>query len=205
MSTLQHIVRRVLQEDLSTRDSRDVAGRPSSSFSSNGADDGADDEFSAGGIAGSLGGADSSPVPGVKQKLGVKLNDKMIDFLKELRAKVPTAIPITVTSGFRTPEEQAKALQVKRNGKDDLVALYGVNAKKILDVPNEVSAMTVVIKKMIEQGVYMSPHMRGSALDIRSKNWSRDQLAQVEKAVTELGAKPLEEKIPPHLHVTLPT
>ena len=201
MSTLQHIVRRVLQEDLQTRGSRDVAGMPAVSYSTTSAD-----PTPTSGVAGDVAGAVSSPIPGVEQKPGVKLNDKMIDFLKALRAKVPTEIPITVTSGFRTPEEQAKALQVKRNGKDDLVALYGVvNAKKILDVPNEVSAMTVVIKKMIEQGVYMSPHMRGNALDIRSKNWSRDQLAQVEKVVTELGAKPLEEKIPPHLHVTLPT
>ena len=205
MSTLQFIVRRVLQEDLSTRDSRDVAGRPSSSFSSNGADDGADDEFSAGGVAGSLGGAVSSPIPGVEQKPGVKLNAKMIDFLKALRAKVPTEIPVTVTSGFRTPEEQAKALKAKRDGKDDLVALYGDNAKEILAVPNEVSAMTAKINDMIKRGIYMSPHMRGNALDIRSKTWKPNQLSQVEKAVTELGAKPLEEKIPPHLHVTLPS
>jgi hypothetical protein len=205
MSTLQFIVRRVLQEDLSARVSRDVTGRPSSSFSSNGADDGADDEFSAGGVAGSLGGAVSSPIPGVEQKPGVKLNAKMIDFLKALRAKVPTEIPITVTSGFRTPEEQAKALKAKRDGKDNLVALYGDNAKEILAVPNEVGAMTAAINAMIKRGIYMSPHMRGNALDIRSKSWSRDQLAQVEKAVTELGAKPLEEKIPPHLHVTLPS
>lgn len=144
-------------------------------------------------------------VTGVDQKPGVKLNQKMIDFLAAFRSRLPASIPILVTSAIRTPEEQAYALYTKRRLGDNLYKLYGQDrAAPIMAVPNDVNAMTAAIQKMMSRGVFMSQHMKANALDIRSRNWTGEQSRVVADVVRSLGAKYLFETKPPHLHITLP-
>lgn len=143
-------------------------------------------------------------VPGVGRSGNVKLNKKMVDFLTSLRQEVPTDIPLVVTSGIRTTEEQASAMMKKRNLKDDLVALYGEKVKPVLAVDNTVPAMKAVLDDMVKKGVYMSQHMQANSVDLRSTGWNADQKKKVMDAVKKLGATPLLETKPPHLHITLP-
>lgn len=157
-------------------------------------------------------------VPGVEVASGVVLGPAQWAFLAELRAGVDPSIPLYVTSGTRTATDQARALVTKRSeaealaaaGKDpkdaDLRNLYRRGngptiVAALLAVPNEVSAMAAVLQGFVDKGIYLSRHMRGDALDLRSKTWTSAQTAEVTAAVKALGAKPLLEKYPPHLHI----
>jgi len=131
------------------------------------------------------------------------LNAAQTGFLKALRAAVPASIPLYVTSGTRTPEAQARALVEKRRLGDNLYKLYRAKyiVKALMAVPNTVSAMSPIIARYARQGQYMSRHMRGDAVDIRSKNLSTSQRQTVMAAAKRLGAKTIYETKPPHIHV----
>jgi hypothetical protein len=114
-------------------------------------------------------------------------------FIAALRRAVPASIPIYVTSGTRTPERQAAALKTKRDMGDNLYKLYRADyiVKELMAVPNTVSAMAPIIRKWAQKGVFMSRHMRGDAVDLRSRNLTKSRL----------GAKAIYESKPPHIHI----
>lgn len=147
----------------------------------------------------------SSLPPGVTGASGLNMNEGQVDFLRRLRAAVPASIPLYVTSATRTAREQASAMKTKRDLGDNLRKLYGPKADAVLAAPNTVDAMTAAIEGMLRKGIYMSKHMRGDAVDLRSRNWSSEQRKQVEDAVRSIGGRPLYETTPPHLHVDVKT
>lgn len=132
---------------------------------------------------------------------GVELPPNGAVFLDRLAAKVP-GVPLFVTDGSRTTADQARVLQVKRELGDDLHALYAQDdlVDELLKVEGE-KAMTWVLDDQVKRGRYLSRHMRKDALDLRSKTLTSDQVSRIMQAATELGAKPLFEGKPPHLHI----
>ena len=157
---------------------------------------------------------------GVTGNSGLHVNDTMVGFLTLLRGEVPDAIPLHVTSGVRDYDEQASALVTKRRraevaqatgknaGTDDLRQLYRRgNGPKIvamlLNVPNTTSAMAAVLRHFGEQGIFLSRHMRGDALDIRKRRgavwFSEAEIATIREAAERLGAKTLNES--DHIHL----
>ncbi|MCB9764962.1 MAG: hypothetical protein H6739_34635 [Alphaproteobacteria bacterium] len=147
-----------------------------------------------------------SGLPGVYMKRGVVLSPALLRFLARLRAVVPASIPLVVTSGVRTPEAQAAALQRKRTLGDDLYALYRRGhgpqiVASLLAVANTVPAMSAVLREWLARGVAMSRHMRGDALDLRIRGLSQEQLALLVMMCQRLGARAVVESRPAHLHI----
>lgn len=114
----------------------------------------------------------SSLPSGVTGPSGLHLNTEQVEFLRALRAKLDPSIPIYVTSATRSVREQASAMKTKRDLGDNLRKLYGSKVDPVLAVPNTVDAMAAALEKLVQQGVYMSRHMRGDAVDLRSRNWT---------------------------------
>jgi hypothetical protein len=145
----------------------------------------------------------SSP-PGVSASSRAVLNRSQVSFLRALRRAVPRSIPLYVTSGTRTPEAQARALVEKRRLGEDLRRLYRSNADiadALMRAPNTTSAMASVIQRYMSRGRYLSRHMRGDAVDLRSKILTPTQRNTVMDAARRLGAKAIYETTPPHIHI----
>jgi len=141
---------------------------------------------------------------GVTAAGGVVLGEAQTAFLRRLRAALPADVPLHVTSGTRTVEAQARALVDKRDLGDDLRALYRSNRAiidEVLAVPNRVDAVAAVVRRHALAGRILSRHMRGDAIDLRSRNLTPDQRQAVLAAARSLGAKAIEESKPPHIHV----
>jgi len=145
--------------------------------------------------------------PGVSAASGIVINKVVYDFLGLLQERVAAAAPIYVTSGVRTATAQARALQTKRNldpSGGGIRALYQRNASlinEILGVPNLVADMARVIQAQISRGSFLSRHMRGDAVDIRSRNLTSAQLAAIVNHAKSLGANVVVERSPPHIHI----
>lgn len=140
---------------------------------------------------------------GVSSDSGVVLNDSLVGFLSRLRSIVDSSTKLHVTSGIRTAESQASALSTKRSLGDDLYKLYARDdlIKEILSVPNNVSDMARVINAQIARGQFLSNHMSGKALDLRSRDWTSAQTASVMAAARSLSVEANLETTPPHLHL----
>jgi len=138
---------------------------------------------------------------GVTGNAGLVLNTGQVQFAASLRRAAP-GVPQHITSGTRTPEKQASALTVKRSRGEDLRRLYRANAdiaSALMAAPNTVSAMAAIIRHYMAQGRYLSRHMRGDALDYRTRNLTSGQVQQLVDAARRLGAKPHVES--DHLHI----
>lgn len=145
-------------------------------------------------------------VPGVHEKPGVVYSSAMLPFLTRLRAAVPQQTPIVVTSGVRTVRAQAKALLRKRQLGDDLSRIYRRGhgpeiVRALLAVPAQVEPMAQVLQFYVDQGIYMSRHMRGDAIDLRSRGLSAEQIQSIQQAAQAQGARVLVESTPPHIHI----
>ena len=140
--------------------------------------------------------------PGVTGAGGLVLNAGQTAFLGALRRAVP-GIPLYVTSGTRTPERQAAAMVTKRSLGEDLRSLYQSKdiAGALMAAPNTVPAMAAILRRYMAQGRFLSRHMRGDAVDIRSRNLTVAQRNAVMSAARRLGARPGYETTPPHIHI----
>ena len=145
--------------------------------------------------------------PGVAAASGIVVNKTVYDFLALLKERVGDAAPLYVTSGVRTATAQARALQTKRNldpSGGGIRALYRRNAtliNEILAAPNTVAAMARVIQAQISRGSFLSRHMRGDAVDLRSRNLNSTQLAAIVNHAKSLGANVVVERSPAHIHI----
>ncbi|MCK6504497.1 hypothetical protein L6R53_14020 [Myxococcota bacterium] len=137
---------------------------------------------------------------------GVDVTPRAAAWLDELGARVEAdLLPITVTSGRRSPQRQARALH------DDLVAgqtpqqLHALYQRddlldEVLAVADEgVEAMTEVLALQLARGEHLSPHMRDDAVDLRRRNRSTEQLGRLVAHCQALGAQTVIER--DHLHV----
>ena len=140
---------------------------------------------------------------GVTGNTGLVLNAGQVSFIRRLRRALP-GIPLHVTSATRTPERQAAALVTKRKLGEDLRKLYRRNpdiADALMQAPNTTAGMAAVIRRYMNQGRYLSRHMRGDAFDLRSRNLTVAQRNQIIATAQQMGAKAIYEPRPPHIHI----
>ena len=114
-------------------------------------------------------------------------------------------VPVLVTSGYRTPEEQASAMlnKLRTKGPGELRSLYGKSGRPVVEAllaaPATVEAWAAIIR---EKGPRLSRHLWQGAFDLRTRDLTAAQLAKLRAAVTATGGRPLTEY--DHLHVDLP-
>jgi hypothetical protein len=126
--------------------------------------------------------------------------------------------PLLITSGPRTPEGQALAMYLKLNQGASLRRLYR-KKQAAAEIGKAYAAgrrqrkrhqaiiadMAEVIRAQMQRGVFISPHLKGNAVDIRSRNLNRRAKAALRRAVASFRGMHLnrEEKIPPHFHLEI--
>lgn len=122
--------------------------------------------------------------------------------------------PLVVTSGYRGPDKQAAAMYVKfKVGGSYHMYRQVAAAKAIHDAyeggikagKDRATIIKNMAKVMVEQerkGIYISRHMRATAVDFRTFDLSMLERRQLEDICKKHGAKViLAEGHPVHLHV----
>jgi len=121
-----------------------------------------------------------------------------------------TGAEVTVTSGRRTPRGQAQAMydNLRRNRRtryanekayDEILKLYNDVVASRASQQDTVGAMTRVIEQQVSRGVYISAHLTGDAVDVRSRDMSLWQRRQFQEAVRAVGARWRDETDHYHL------
>jgi len=138
---------------------------------------------------------------------GQKVSRQALVFLDRLSAKLG-GLPLTVTSGIRTPEDQARAMLYKlehRGGADELRALYRRNddlVEELLAVEPTQANWAAVIDGQVKRGRLLSRHLSARAVDLRTRDWDQATIDKVQAAAAAMGANALDEG--DHLHLGLP-
>lgn len=146
--------------------------------------------------------ASRTTVPGVYAKSGVVLCPRLRGFLAALRLK--SGFDLIVTSGIRTTAAQASAMRTKVEllGNDGLDIYNKSLADEVIAGGTaSTSAIQATLDRQVARGTFMSRHMKGDALDFRTRGMDPGQLETLQAAVKSLGANQLYEASPPHLHV----
>ena len=133
------------------------------------------------------------------------LTSAMEKFLDALDPLLP--FDIVITSGLRTPAGQASVMLSKIRAGEDLYKLYRSQpdlVKEVMDAKSSASAATAAIQKQVNRGRYLSDHMRGNAVDVRSSNLTTAQGNKLMTLARQLGVKPVDERSAPwgpHIHI----
>lgn len=121
-----------------------------------------------------------------------------------------------VTSGVRTPLEQAEAMFDKLANGASLTGLYrDYEAARQIEQAYQrarrsgrvrcVAAMTRVLTSQIARGLYISRHLYSGAVDVRSRDMTpRERRTFRTVATRQRGVRVLEEGRPPHFHLEFP-
>ena len=143
-------------------------------------------------------------ISGVTESDGVVWNDVTERFVRRLRQVLDPAIPLHITSAVRTPETQAGAMIKKYNigGAEEIRKIYGKKSEYFLSQPATESSWAGVVRDLIDKGILPSRHLKGDAVDIRTRNLSSGEIDALIAAAIKAGAgKTLLETRPPHLHI----
>lgn len=133
-----------------------------------------------------------------KKYTGIVLGDHLISFLDELSGRLPH--DIVVTSGDRTPQQQAQAVYTKIELGDDITKIY---ANK--DYARAMIGAYPDLAKMAEiSATYApTPHLKGEGVDIRTSDLTIAQVQTMQAVAQAMGAQAIIETTPPHLHLTV--
>ncbi len=127
---------------------------------------------------------------------------------------------LVITSGTRTPKTQARAMYTKLARGANLRRLYKkteavqeviVAYKKSRRAGKRpvgiINAMAEILRAQVDRGIYLSPHLRAGAVDLRSRNMSRRSKRALRRIIKSWGCFKLnrEERIPPHFHLEIYT
>ncbi len=121
-----------------------------------------------------------------------------------------TAKRITVTSGTRTPREQAEAMYdnwyyhrnedtryIDQEAESEIHEAY---ENSLRDGRNAtVDAMTGVIENQVQHRRYISRHLMGRAVDVRTRDMSTEEHRVFDALARNLGLDPLREEDHEHL------
>ena len=95
----------------------------------------------------------------------------------------------------------ALAVYANKSAAKKIKSIYdeGVKANKnksalIEEIKSEIDAQ-------INQGIYISKHLKQGAIDVRSRDMSNDEKKQFEDVAKELADTVILETIPPHFHL----
>jgi len=122
---------------------------------------------------------------------------------------------IVLTDGIRDAAMQADRIYTKLVLGDNVYKLYGNRAAldQVVKAYNDASqaglsakdiskAMADVIAQQMANGIFISRHLRGQAVDVRKSDMTASQQAAFQKAVEDQGSfKLVDEGIPPHFHL----
>lgn len=133
----------------------------------------------------------------------IVLSPSVKSFLFDLVDRID--FDFVVTSGTRSARQQAQAMFTKIELGDNLIAIYkdDVFAQKIIDAYPSLSTATKIVEEYAKSGGG-STHLRGLGVDIRTRNLTPEQIQKIVKVSKDLGAKPLVESTPPHIHISVP-
>lgn len=148
---------------------------------------------------------------------GVRLGPEMERVLARIAEAFHrrTGRGFVVTSGARTPREQAEAMYEKLRLGQRLTRLY-VDYAAATEIQAAyratqrrgreacIAAMARVIEAQIRRGAFISRHLHASAADVRSRDMSpreRRIFAEVVRTFPEVLL--LAEGVPPHFHLQL--
>lgn len=148
---------------------------------------------------------------------GVRLSPEMRSTLQSIarRYHQRTGQRIHITSGTRSPNQQARAMYDKLVRGQRLTRLYrDFEAASAIQQAYRshrrqgrgqcVAAMSEVIRQQVRRGCYISRHLVASAADVRSRNMTRRQRRIFRQVVREVGGVMLlDEGTPPHWHLQL--
>ena len=160
----------------------------------------------------------------VPKNNSVVVNKAVANFVTDLRKLISQdqIKIIYITSGVRTAEMQARALINKRahnkchsaiagapSPGDPCYPVYSLYKQRslileALQVPNDVSSMATVFERQVANGKFVSGHMTGLGIDMRTSNLTEEQKELVLSACKSLGASAIYEGDPPHIHVGIP-
>lgn len=148
---------------------------------------------------------------------GVRLGPQMQPVIDRIADEFHrrTGHTLHVTSGTRSPNEQADAMYDKIALGQRLTQLY-----RDFDAASEiqhayrahrregrarcVSAMAQVITRQVRRGCLISRHLSAAAADVRSRGMSRRERGIFVQIVSQVrGVTLLEEGTPPHFHLQL--
>ncbi len=151
-------------------------------------------------------------MPGYTVKPGVTLKPDAQAFVAAVATEVDKAL--VVTSGYRDPDKQAAAMYTKfKVGGSYHIYRQTLPAKAVYDAyvsgmssgsskAQVVEDMAAILRKQVSNHIYLSRHMRATAVDFRTFNLTRLEKQQLEKACKKHGASVvIDEGHPPHLHV----
>ncbi len=120
-----------------------------------------------------------------------------------------------VTSGTRSPNEQAEAMYQKIRLGQRLTRLYrdydaaaeiqgAYRANRRRGRQACIRAMARVIDAQVDRGCYISRHLRASAADVRSRDMNRRERRIFEQIIGAADdVSMLAEGVPPHFHLQL--
>jgi hypothetical protein len=132
---------------------------------------------------------------------------EMTPYLESAAQQIADRLPfdIVVTSGVRTARRQAQAMFTKIELGDDLLAIYSNDsfAQGVMDAYPDLEEATQFVQGYFDAGGGSS-HGRGLGLDLRTRDQSESNIAEMIAVSDALGFRPLREYTPPHLHLTLP-
>ena len=147
----------------------------------------------------------SSLPSGVSKGSRVVLTPAISAFVADLRANLPSSVPMYLTSGYRDPSDQARAMGEKIRLGESLTRLYPDDMARDVTAayPNQ-SRMSAVIAGYAARGKG-SRHLAGLAVDLRSRNLTSAQIQQVLSTAQRLGAtQAIYETTPAHIHIGIP-
>ena len=129
------------------------------------------------------------------------------------RYHAATKRTLLITSGTRSPHEQAAAMYGKLKAGDRLYlyrmqssvaplrAAYDRGRRKRAKPDVVIREMAALLAAQVERGVFISRHLRGNAFDVRSHDLKPRQRRAFLAAVAAVGGVTvLEERRPPHFH-----
>ena len=161
-------------------------------------------------------GAASSTAPGETATIDPKNQPKVESIRAEFTRQ--TGLTMKVTSGVRSPKQQAQAMydKLQRGGSlniyanktaaAEVQAAYDLARKSGAGEAAIVADMASIIQKQVSRGVYISKHFANVAIDISNsdangKPLSRNDLGVLFSIIGRYGGKILKESKPPHIHV----
>lgn len=143
----------------------------------------------------SSGGGTWSKKPGSTFELAAHV----VSFLDALVAR--SGLTLVVTDGSRTPRRQAEELLASLEQGVNVWGLYSQDdlVTEAMEGYPDLDAMEAILQSQVDRGLYLSDHMRGDAVDLRTRGLSADQVDLVMATAVELGAQALDEG--DHVHV----
>ncbi len=146
---------------------------------------------------------------------GVKLNRFLHRTMNRIGSDFHslTSRTICVTDGLRSPLQQARLLLAKlksgselkiyrnRQAADQIRAAYFAVVISEAGEEDTVTTIAEVIESQLSEGIFLSKHLLGSAVDIRSRDLSSREKRLLCEVAKPHVSRIIEEAQPPHFHL----